>query len=74
MKKHKVNLLLSAKADISEARKWYCHFNNELPIRFKEEVRQIIETLKLRPNADAIRYKNVRFAQLNRFPTPFIIL
>ncbi len=62
MKNHSVRLLPSAKKDISEARKWYKQYNDELPVRFKEQLRLTVETLKLRPSVHAIRYKNVRFA------------
>lgn len=68
MKKYSVRLLPSAKVDVVDARKWYKQYNDELPIRFKEELRLVVEALKLRPLVHAIRYKNVRFAQLNKFP------
>ena len=68
MKKHAVLFLPSAKNDINEARSWYAQFNKELPLRFKEELRQIVIALKSRPEVHATRYKNVRFALLEKFP------
>lgn len=68
MRKHLVRILPSAGKDIYEARKWYRQYNEELPVRFKEELRLTVEALKLRPTVHAIRYKNVRFAQLPTFP------
>jgi len=68
MTKHSVLILPSAKKDIYKARKWYSQYSDELPVRFKEELKLIVEVLKLRPGVHAIRYRNVRFAQLSRFP------
>ncbi len=68
MRKHSVLILPSAKRDMYAARKWYSQFNDELPKRFKEEVKLIIEALKFTPTVHAIRYRNVRFAQLHKFP------
>lgn len=68
MRKYNILILPSAKKDISEARKWYSQYNKELPKRFKEELKLIAEALKLRPAAHAIRYRNVRLAQLRSFP------
>ncbi len=61
-------MLPSAKKDVLEARKWYKQFNEQLPLRFKEEFKGVVEALKLRPNVHAIRHKNVRFAHLHKFP------
>lgn len=49
MTKHSVLILPSAKKDIYEARKWYSQYSDELPVRFKEELKLIVEALKLRP-------------------------
>ncbi len=68
MRKHTILILPSAKKDISEARKWYSQYNEELPKRFKEDVKLIVEALKLRPAVHAIRYRNVRLAQFHTFP------
>jgi hypothetical protein len=68
MRKHFVRILPSAKKDTYEARKWYRQYNEELSVRFKEELRLTVEALKLRPPVHAIRYKHVRFAQLPTFP------
>jgi hypothetical protein len=64
MKNYFVYMLPSAKKDISEARKWYKQYNEELPVRFKEELKLVVDALKLRPSVHAIRYKNIRL------PTP----
>ena len=68
MRKHSVLILPSAKKDILEARKWYRQYNEVLPVRFKEELKVIVDALKLRPTVYAIRHKNVRFAHMNNFP------
>jgi hypothetical protein len=68
MRKYSVLILPSAKEDIREARKWYRQHNDQLPQKFTEELKLITETLKLRPAVHAIRYRNVRFAQLYKFP------
>ena len=68
MRKHSAFILPSAKKDIYEVRKWYSQYNNELPKRFKEELEHIVEALKLKPAIHAIRYRNIRFAQLRKFP------
>ena len=68
MRKYSLLILPAAKKDIYEARKWYGQYNEELPKRLKEELKLIAESLKLRPYVHAIRYRNVRLAQLYRFP------
>jgi len=68
MRKYSILILPAAKKDIYEARKWYSQYNQELPRKFKEEVKLIAEILKLRPAVHAVRYRNVRLAQLYTFP------
>lgn len=68
MRKHSVLILPTSKKDIYEARKWYKQYNEQLPKRFKEELKLIAEALMLRTGVHAIRYRNVRFTQLHNFP------
>ena len=68
MRNYLILILPAAKEDIYEARKWYNQIDNELPKRFTEELKFIVEALKSRPTVHAIRYRNVILAQLNKFP------
>ncbi len=68
MKKYKVLLLPAAITDLNEARSWYKVRNRQLPLRLKEQVVDTIKKLQTTPTAHAIRYKNVRIANVNIFP------
>lgn len=68
MRLFQVLILPSAKRDVQDARKWYSQFNKELPVRFKDDLRIIIEGLKVHPSTHSLRYKNIRLANLKNFP------
>lgn len=76
MKRYKVNLIPAAYNDLSEARAWYRKINPELPKRLHQHVKITMEQIRSLPTAHAIRYNNVRIANIAVFPyaVHFIII
>jgi plasmid stabilization system protein ParE len=68
MRRYKIRLLPSANDDLKNARNWYKQHNALLPGKFKQQVQDGIERIKVNPYAFAVRYKNVHIAKLNIFP------
>lgn len=68
MKKYKVIVLPSAKADLIEARDWYKGVNEKLLSRFRLDVKKIVEILQERPTVFSARYREVRVGHLKVFP------
>lgn len=76
MKRYKANLIPAAYNDLNEARAWYRKINPELPKRFNSFVKAAMEQVRSLPAAHAIRYNNVRIANVAVFPyaVHFIII
>lgn len=68
MKEYKVRLLPAAYNDLQEARSWYQQINPELPKRFTQQLKTTIAKIRALPTAHALRYKQVRIANLAVFP------
>lgn len=75
MKRYKAHLIPAAYNDLIEARAWYRKINPELSKRLNQHVKMTMEKIRHVPTAYAIRYKNVRVANITIFPYPihFII-
>jgi len=65
---YKVVILPLARQDILEARVWYKDKSVDLPKRFVQQLKSVVERLRIRPQVHAVRYKNVRIANLSVFP------
>lgn len=68
MDKYKVKIDADALLDIQEATDWY---NGELPglgSRFQKQVKQQINSLKMKAGNYSIRYKDIRCMIIKKFP------
>jgi plasmid stabilization system protein ParE len=76
MKQYKLNVIPAAFKDLSEARGWYWKINPELSKRFHQQVKVTMEQISSLPASHAIRYNNVRIANIAVFPyaVHFIII
>jgi len=68
MKRYKINLIPAAYNDLNDARAWYRKINPELPKRLNHQVKIAMEQIRSVPTAYAIRYHNVRIANIAVFP------
>ena len=68
MKEYKVHLILVAYNDLDDARAWYRKINPELPKKLNHHVKITMEQIRSLPTAYAIRYHNVRIANIAVFP------
>jgi hypothetical protein len=68
MKEYKARLLPAAYNDLQEARSWYQQINTELPKQFSHQLQITITKIRALPTAHAVRYKQVRIANLPVFP------
>lgn len=68
MKRYKIRLLPSAYNDLRQARDWYKQHNSILPKRLSQQVNLSVARISENPFAHAIRYKEVRIANINIFP------
>jgi plasmid stabilization system protein ParE len=67
-KRYKVKFIPAAHNDLKEARAWYRQQNPALPKRFMEQVKKTVKQLATLPVTHAVRYKDVRIAQVDVFP------
>lgn len=68
MKRYKIQLIPAAYNDLKEACVWYRTKNSQLPKRFTQPVKITMEQLRSLPAANAIRYRDVRIANVAVFP------
>jgi plasmid stabilization system protein ParE len=68
MKRYKVRILPSAYNDLKSARSWYRQHSPLLPKRLSQLVNRSIERIRQTPFAHAVRYQEVRIANINIFP------
>ena len=68
MKKYKVVLVDIAKLDVKEIRLNYRLIKKELGKRFSADLQNTLFSIERLPTAYAVRYGNVRFANLDIFP------
>ena len=68
MKQYKVRLIPGAYNDLNIARKWYSRINPELPKKLNNQVKIAMEQIGTLPTAHAIRYHDVRIANIPIFP------
>lgn len=68
MKRHKVIITERAQADARCAESFYNSLRPGLGKYFRQLFRSKIRDIAERPFTHAIRYKNIRFAQLDSFP------
>ena len=68
MKRYKVHLIPAAYNDLNDARAWYRKISPELPKRLNHHVKIEMEQIRTLPTAHAIRYHNVRIANISVFP------
>jgi len=68
MKRFKVHLTHAAYNDLKDGRAWYRKINPELPKRFNHHIKIAMEQIRSLPTAHAIRYQNVRIANIAVFP------
>ncbi len=68
MKAYKVELSPDAALDIKEIAKWYEMISLNLSNKFKEDLKNKINTLKKYPLNFTIRYKDVHCLLLKNFP------
>jgi hypothetical protein len=68
MKRYSLVLLDIAKQDAKEIRHWYSTIRKELGKRFTADLKNMLLSIERLPTAYAIRYKNIRFANLDIFP------
>jgi plasmid stabilization system protein ParE len=54
--------------EIKRIIQWYSEINKELGNRFKKSLLAEISTIKQNPFTRSVRYDNVRFAVIKRFP------
>lgn len=71
MKKYNLFVIDAAKIDIKEIRLHYKLIQKELGKRFTADLQNTLLSIERLPTAFAIRYENIRFANLDIFP--FII-
>jgi plasmid stabilization system protein ParE len=53
---------------VRQAKQWYRGQSPALPKRFDNDLKATVEQLRLRPLTHAVRYNNVRIANLKIFP------
>lgn len=58
----------SAYADIQDGVTWYKQHNSELPKRFAEQIKLSVEKIRQTPFGYAIRYREIRIANIAIFP------
>lgn len=68
MKRYKVHLIPAAYKDLEDARAWYRKINPELPKRLNYQIKIAMEQIRSLPAGYAIRYQNVRIANIAVFP------
>jgi len=68
MKRYKIHLIPAARNDMKEARAWYRSKNPQLPKRFSQQVKITMGQIRSWPTAHAVRYKDVRIANVAVFP------
>lgn len=68
MKQYKIRVIPAAYNDMKEARAWYRSKNPQLPKRFSQQVKITMEQIRSWPTAHAVRYKDVRIANVAVFP------
>jgi plasmid stabilization system protein ParE len=68
MKRCKIRVIDAAHTDMREARAWYRAKNPQLPRRFTQQVKIVMERIRNRPGVHAVRYQDVRIANLAIFP------
>lgn len=68
MARFRLLLISAAYADLKEARNWYRGKSPQLSKRFSQQVNITMEQIRSFPTAHAIRYKDVRIANIAIFP------
>lgn len=68
MKRYKAQILPSAYRDIQDASTWYKQHSIELPGKVVQQVKITVEKIRQAPFAYAIRYKEIRIANVRVFP------
>lgn len=68
MKQFKIKLIPAAYNDLKEARTWYRKINPALSKRFNTQLKIAIDRIRSMPAVHAVRYKEVRIANLSVFP------
>ena len=68
MNRYKLHLIPEAYNDLKGARDWYRKQIPALPKRLNLQVKIIMEHLRSLPTVQAIRYNNVRIANIGVFP------
>jgi hypothetical protein len=68
MRRYKVSIIPAAFQDMQQARRWYHSKSHQLPSRFTNDVKQVLERIRSAPGVHAVRYKEVRIANLPVFP------
>lgn len=68
MKQYEIKIHPAAYFDMKEARAWYRAKSKTLPKRFLQQVKITIQQIKSLPFAHAVRYNNVRIANVAVFP------
>jgi hypothetical protein len=68
MKRYSLVLLDITKQDAKEIKRWYSSIRKELGKKFTADLKNTLFSIERLPTAYAIRYKNVRFANLDIFP------
>ena len=70
MMKCKVFVLQMAKDDIREARQWYNRQQAGLGLRLNQDMAATLRKIADNPTSFSVRYKKVRLAHFDQFPTP----
>ncbi|HEY0297662.1 MAG TPA: hypothetical protein VGB84_00440 [Arachidicoccus sp.] len=65
---YRIVILPIARQDILDARYWDNDKGVNLPKRFTQQLKIVVERLRVRPQVHSVRYKNIRIANIAVFP------
>ncbi len=68
MRKYKISVDLLARQDVKEAGKWYNQQQKGLERRLNADLKTVLLSIAANPTSFAIRYRNIRLANLSIFP------
>jgi plasmid stabilization system protein ParE len=68
MSKYRIVFSPDAKTDVQEAIKWYNGQRKGLGTRFRQDIEQVVLSIKANPFFASVKYKNIRTAACKVFP------
>ncbi|MCP4663962.1 MAG: type II toxin-antitoxin system RelE/ParE family toxin [bacterium] len=64
----RIRLSVAAKRDVREVQEWYATQKPDLDLEFRDELERTLGHIRAFPESCAVVYKDVRRANLHRFP------